>query len=96
VAKHEIIIGVPFRQDTRIGRTTCLSCGHRNPPWGHVNSFDERRLASLFPRCHIVSKSFVGINRGATNAVAAFLMDLAGNPWETYKRTNPASTAALP
>jgi hypothetical protein len=38
------VIGVPFRQDTRVGRTTCAQCGRPNPPWGHVNEFDEPRL----------------------------------------------------
>src|SRR5947208_8764132 len=41
VARYEIVIGVPYRQDIRLGRTTCRSCGKSNPPWGHVNSFDE-------------------------------------------------------
>src|SRR5690349_20412341 len=27
VAKHELIIGVPFREDIRVGRMTCRSCG---------------------------------------------------------------------
>src|SRR5580658_5701608 len=39
VVRHELIIGVPFRQDTRSGRTTCRNCGKTNPPWAHVNSF---------------------------------------------------------
>ena len=37
VARHEIIIGVPFRQDTRVARCSCSSCGRTSPPWGHVN-----------------------------------------------------------
>jgi SAM-dependent methyltransferase len=86
VAKHEIIIGVPFKQDTRMGRTTCHSCGKPNPPWGHVNTFDEQRLLSLFPGLPVISKSFVGSTKEATNAFSAFLMDLAGNPWGTYEQ----------
>src|SRR5262245_11983561 len=46
VARHEVIVGVPFSQDLRIGRTTCPSCGKTNPPWGHVNAFTEERLAA--------------------------------------------------
>lgn len=71
-------------QDIRIGRTTCGNCGAHNPPWGHVNSFDERRLAELLPGLEISSRSFVGLNRAATVALAVLLMDLAGNPWGTY------------
>jgi ubiquinone/menaquinone biosynthesis C-methylase UbiE len=52
VARHDIVIGVPYRQDTRLGRTTCRTCGKANPPWGHINTFDERKLETLFPGFH--------------------------------------------
>ncbi len=84
VARHEIIVGVPFRQDTRSGRTTCRSCGKTNPPWAHVNTFDEQRLTQLFSGLAMKTKSFVGSTRERTNAVSAVLMNLAGNPWGTY------------
>lgn len=89
VAKHEIIIGVPFKQDTRVGRTTCASCGKSNPPWGHVNSFTERRLLRLFSGLQVLSQSFVGSTREVTNPLSAFLMDLAGNPWGPYDQDEP-------
>jgi len=84
VARHEIVIGVPFEQDIRLDRATCGVCGKVNPPWGHVNSFDEKRLLTLFADCRLLSKSFVGTTREATNALSAALMDLAGNPWGAY------------
>lgn len=89
VARHEIVIGVPYKQDTRLGRTTCRSCGRKNPPWGHVNRFDERRLARLFPSVSIKALSFVGSVRFATNPVSTMLMDMAGNPWGTYEQDEP-------
>jgi SAM-dependent methyltransferase len=89
VAKHEVVVGVPFRQDTRIGRTTCQSCRRTNPPWGHVNSFDEGFLLHLFQGLHLISKSFVGVNREATNPISGTLMNLAGNPWGTYGQDEP-------
>ena len=89
VARHELIIGVPFRQDTRSGRTTCRNCGKTNPPWGHVNSFDEVRLAKLFLGLAVQSKSLVGSTTEMTNAVSALLNDLAGNPWGTYIQDEP-------
>lgn len=84
VSNDRILIGVPYKQDTRTGRMTCGSCGHMNPPWGHVNSFDEKRIAALFPACTIDSISFVGTIKDQTNAISTKLMDLAGNPYGTY------------
>jgi SAM-dependent methyltransferase len=89
VAKHEIVIGVPFRQDTRVGRTTCQACGRPNPPWGHVNSFDEDKLHALFPGVRLIAKSFVGTTQDASNPLAGVLMDLGGNPWGTYDQDEP-------
>ena len=89
VARHEILIGVPFRQDTRLDRTVCGACGAKNPPWGHVNEFDERRLAELFAGTTVVERSFVGENRESTTALAAWLMDVGGNPWGTYGQEEP-------
>ena len=48
VTRRTVIIGVPFEQDLRIGRTTCRSCGRHNPPYGHVNRFTLGRLSTLF------------------------------------------------
>ena len=89
VAKHEVVIGVPFRQDIRVGRTSCRTCGKINPPFGHVQSFDEERLLALFPGLEVAGKSFVGSIRQTTNALATFLMDLAGNPWGDYLQQEP-------
>lgn len=89
VARYEVVVGVPFRQDIRVGRMTCRTCGKVSPPWGHVNSFDEERLVQLFPGLLIVSRSFVGTSKEATNAISTLLMDLAGNPWGTYHLEEP-------
>lgn len=84
VSYRYILIGVPYRQDIRVACTTCVTCGNVNPPWGHVNRFDERRLSQLFPDCEIVDRSFVGKVKQRTNFVACYLMNLAGNPYGTY------------
>ena len=86
VARHEILIGVPYRQDLRAGRTTCRACGCVNPAWGHVNSFDDRRLESLFPSFTVARRSYVGETRERTNPLSSRLMDLAGNPWGAYNQ----------
>lgn len=84
VSRGKILIGVPYKQDTRVGRTTCYSCGAKNPPWGHVNSFDEARLAALFSDCVVEEISFVGSTTEQTNEISARLLDWAGNPFGTY------------
>jgi hypothetical protein len=84
VARSHVLIGVPYKQDTRLGRTTCRNCGAKNPPWGHVNSFDEQRLHRLFPGLEPEAVEFVGQAESPTNALSVWLMDRAGNPYGTY------------
>ena len=89
VSRRHLLIGVPYKQDIRLGRATCNSCGGKCPPWGHVNSFDERRLGSLFATFNVVETSFVGTAAPGTNFLSAWLMDLAGNPNGTYGQEWP-------
>lgn len=89
VADKYVLIGVPFKQDLRIGRTICNVCGRRNPPWGHVNSFTEEKIKGLFPRCVIRSVSLIGQNNECTNSVSTALLDFAGNPFGTYHQEEP-------
>ena len=84
VSRHRVLIGVPYKQDTRVGRTSCTDCGHIGPPWGHVNEFDDRRIRELFPGLKIESIGYVGENKEHTNALATWLMDQGGNPWGVY------------
>jgi len=86
VAKKYLLVGVPYRQDLRVARTTCYLCGKKNPPWGHVNAFDEQRLTGLFPGLDIETISNVSTTTEATNAVSTLLMDWAGNPYGTYEQ----------
>ena len=89
VARHAVVIGVPYRQDLRVDRTTCNHCGKKNPAWGHLNTFDEHRIKSLFPSCSIAKTTFAGRTNEGTNTLSAWLMDLAGNPWGAYKQHEP-------
>lgn len=89
VARYDVVIGVPYRQDLRLHRTTCRQCGKVNPPWGHVNSFDEGRLRTLFGMLTPVASELVGPPRRKTNALSAWLMNLAGNPWGSYSQAEP-------
>lgn len=89
VSSKNVLIGVPFRQDLRTDRTTCSHCGQTNPPWGHVNSFDEEYLRRLFPTCEVERVDFVGTTRECTNFLSAWLMQAAGNPYGTYVQDEP-------
>jgi hypothetical protein len=89
VAREYLLIGVPYKQDLRVGRLTCRACGKKNPPWGHVNSFDENSLKKLFPSLDVVCLSFVGEVDAMTNAFSTFLTDLAGNPYGDYSQEEP-------
>lgn len=89
VCNSKLLIGVPYQQDIRHGRTTCYSCMEKNPPWGHVNCFDEKFLRKLFPSMKVESITFVGKNTEQTNAISALLMDFAGNPYGTYDQEEP-------
>ncbi len=91
VSSEYVLIGVPYKQDIRVGRTTCNSCREVSPPWGHVNTFDEIRLAKLFPEFLVVSQSFVGESVSKTNALSCALMDMAGNPYGTYSQDEPCT-----
>jgi ubiquinone/menaquinone biosynthesis C-methylase UbiE len=89
VARRAVVIGVPYRQDLRYGETLCRSCQRPNPPWGHLNAFDEERIRSLFVPLQPAQVTYVGTNRDATNALAAGLMRYAGNPYGTYDQDEP-------
>lgn len=89
IAKEYLLIGVPYKQDLRQDRTTCYTCGEKNPPWGHLNSFDESRLRKLFQRLEMTKVSFAGEVEIGTNFISAFLMDLGGNLYGAYWQEEP-------
>jgi hypothetical protein len=89
VAREYLLIGVPYKQDLRVGRLTCRACGKKSPPWGHLNSFDENNLKELFPEFEVVGLSFVGEGAAGTNPFSTFLTDLAGNPYGDYSQEEP-------
>lgn len=96
VARDKVVIGVPYSQDLRCGRTTCEKCGKTNPPWGHVNSFNEQRLLSLFPSLVLEKATFVGVSIDRTNVISAALLDFAGNPFGTWQQDEPCVHCGAP
>ena len=96
VANDVVIVGVPFQQDTRVGKLTCTRCGKINPPYGHVNTFDERRLRELFHGLELLELSFVGRIKRRTNLFSSWLMTRAGNPWAAYDQEEPCVFCGSP
>lgn len=89
VTRQWLIVGVPYRQDTRVGRNTCRHCGGISPPHGHIHSFDENKLSRLMPTLASHTVLFAGERHEHSNALAARLMDWSGNPWGTYEQEEP-------
>jgi Methyltransferase domain len=89
VARYAVVIGVPYKQDLRYGESKCQTCGKINPPWGHLNTFDEQRLEALFRGLTVARISYVGRTRERTNAISQRLMRFAGNPYGTYSQDEP-------
>ena len=81
VAAKRVVIGVPYKQDIRIGRATCPGCGIIIQPWGHLHSFDEAKLSRLFAGMKVEKFEYIGTSSASTTALATWLMDRAGNPW---------------
>jgi SAM-dependent methyltransferase len=96
VSGRYLLIGVPYKQDLRLYRSTCQQCGALNPPWGHVNSFDETRLGALFPGYQVARVSYVGQASAPTNALSTWLMDRAGNPYGTYSQAEGCVACGRP
>jgi hypothetical protein len=67
----------------------CLHCGKVNPPYGHINRFDENTLKGLFAGVPLVESRYVSSNRERTNFLAASLEKLARNPHGTYEQEEP-------
>jgi SAM-dependent methyltransferase len=90
VTRRHLVVGVPFHQDLRVGRLTCVHCGKVNPPYGHVNSFTESKLKSLFPSLKVVDTSLIyPLPVQRTNELSRWLLDAARNPYGDYDRLEP-------
>jgi SAM-dependent methyltransferase len=83
VARYEVVVGVPYKQELR-QYARCAFCGKRNPPWGHVNCFDEQRLKRLFDPLTPISITYIGAGNARTNALSVALMKIAGDPYGKY------------
>lgn len=49
LARHSVLITVPYCEDRRLAQVTCPSCACRFHPYNHVRSFTRNDLGTLFP-----------------------------------------------
>lgn len=96
VSRKYLLLGVPYKQDIRDGRTTCYTCGAKNPPGGHVNQFDKRVLARLFHAYDVVTTAYVGQTEARTNFLSTWLLAVAGNPYGLYAQIEPCVSYDAP
>lgn len=84
VARRWVVIGVPYRQDLRAGRTRCVRCGTVNPPTGHLNRFGTEEAVSLFPGMKVRTVRLVGSRAAVTNPLSVLLYRMCGYPYGSY------------
>ena len=89
VARSDVLIGVPYRQDPRVEKLLCHNCGKISPPYGHIHTFNENTLKALFPTLELIEFSYVGKTMNRTNWLSSRLMTAAGNPWGPYDQDQP-------
>ena len=89
VARHQVVIGVPNRQDLRVERLNCNACGRTSPPYGHLNQFDKDSLTRLFAPLVPQTMTSLGPHAEQTNPLSTALMNWAGNPMGTYSQHEP-------
>lgn len=59
-ARRWILLGVPDRENLLRNQLRCPACGHRFHRSGHLNRFDRRGIAALFPRGRLVATRICG------------------------------------
>lgn len=46
--KGVLLVSVPYKENITL--TTCTHCGELTPLWGHLCSFDEKKLSCILPK----------------------------------------------
>ena len=82
VARSHLLITVPYRQDLQVAVFKCADCGHICNAQGHVQSFDEERLSSLFPGFRTVEMTTIARIPGCAPSWMYVAMRRFGNSWD--------------
>lgn len=89
VCRRYLLIGVPYCQDLRVHATRCVHCGMINPTTGHVNSFNELRLMSLFGNLPYRIVEYPGRGIYKTNRMSYAIYKRFGFPYGSYEQEEP-------
>ena len=89
VSRRDLLIGVPFMQDLRVHATRCVHCGSINPSTGHINSFDQKRLMSLFGNKPFTRTEYPGRGVYKTNRLSYAVYKRFEFPYGSYEQEEP-------
>jgi hypothetical protein len=59
VSRRYILITVPYRETLADAVVRC-SCGFVFHKWGHIQSFDENKVRSIYPRARLLKLAYIG------------------------------------
>lgn len=85
-----LVVSVPYRE--RIFMTTCVHCGKLTPHYGHIQSFDERKITRLLSRYRTLRVQTLG------TALASYIAfsPLPQRIWRTLDRALTKLPATKP
>ncbi|HOO69392.1 MAG TPA: methyltransferase domain-containing protein [Bacteroidales bacterium] len=96
VSRRYLLIGVPYKQDLRVHAMKCIHCGTINPTTGHVNTFDEDLLKTLFNGMPFGTVEYPGTGVYKTNRLSYAIYKRYGFPYGSYQQEEPCIYCGLP
>ena len=96
VSRRYLLIGVPYKQDLRVHALKCIHCGTINPTTGHVNTFDENHLITLFNNMKPVTVEYPGSGVYRTNRLSYAIYKRFGFPYGSYEQEEGCIFCGLP
>jgi len=96
VSRRYLLIGVPYKQDLRVHAMKCIHCGTINPTTGHVNTFDEQLLQTLFNDLPLGIVDYPGTGIYKTNRLSYSIYKRFGFPYGSYQQEEPCIHCGLP
>lgn len=79
VAARHLVIGVPYRENLATKRVRCAACGRASHVDGHLRTFDDASLRTLFDGAVLVRRVLAGVVQHRQSRVGVCLRRLSGN-----------------